>query len=48
MTLKTFDKLIELSDLPARQIREFAKFSGATLSEVKWSDYKKVRLKREP
>lgn len=31
-----------------KTIRAFAKFTGATFSEVKWSDYDKVRLKREP
>jgi len=31
-----------------KTIRAFAKFTGATFSEVKWNDYDKVRLKREP
>lgn len=45
LTFEALEKIRELDNLPAKQIRDFAKFSGATLSEVKWSDYNKVRKK---
>lgn len=40
------DNLSEIINKLRTSLKDFAKFSGATFSEVKWSDYEKVKNKR--